>query len=78
MECKWKMSNGFVLNSVLKVIEVPWLFTINSDDVIQVLSQLFVSSPEIQVEYIVRKKTKQKYLPWLKSKNKLFVAYYFW
>lgn len=52
------MTNGFVLNNVLKVIEVPWLFTINSDDITQVLSQLFVSSPEIQIEYLVHKKTK--------------------
>lgn len=27
-ECKWKMSNGFVLNNVLKVIEVQWLFAV--------------------------------------------------
>jgi len=41
MECKLKMSHGFVLNNVLKVIEVPWLFTVSSEDTIQVLSQLF-------------------------------------
>lgn len=52
-----KMSNGFVLNRVLKVTEVPLLFTHNSDDIIQVLSQLFVSHPEIQTEYVVHKKT---------------------
>lgn len=51
MECKWKMSNGFVLNNVLKETEVPWLFTINCDDII--LSQLFISSPEVQIEYVV-------------------------